>query len=108
MPSAYTDFGEIQSDYDARAWGDSMTLASKSFVRGLRRNRISPRCMIRAGLFPNHANSLKTVCGVALAANGCNWSVCRLPMGEGVVATTVFSKDRVCRRHLRSECTTNR
>ena len=47
MPSAYAVFGEIRSGYDARARGNSMAVIDHPFLRGLRRNRISPRCPYR-------------------------------------------------------------
>ena len=40
-------FGEIRSGYDARAMGYPMAVIDSLFVRGLRRNRISPRCKCR-------------------------------------------------------------
>ena len=40
MPSACTDFGEIQSGYDARALNNPMTIMDDPLTRGLRRNRI--------------------------------------------------------------------
>ena len=40
-------FGEIRSGYDARAIGNSIAVFDSLFARGLRRNRISPRCPCR-------------------------------------------------------------